>query len=48
MFASIVAGEKNFSLLGPLIMAGSHYGNYRSKLVHFEAQIFSMFKKAVA
>ncbi len=30
-------------------MAGLHYGNYCSKLVHFEAQkIFSMLKKALA
>jgi hypothetical protein len=29
--------------------AGLHYGDYRSKLVHFDAQeIFSMFKKALA
>jgi hypothetical protein len=30
-------------------MAGLHYGYYRSKLVHFEAQkIFSILKKALA
>jgi hypothetical protein len=31
--------------VGILIKAGLHYGDYRSKLVHFEAQkIFSMIK----
>jgi hypothetical protein len=29
-------------------MAGLHYNIHRSKLVHFEAQFFSMFKKALA
>jgi hypothetical protein len=31
------------------LKAGLHYGDYLSKLVHFETQkIFSMFKKALA
>jgi hypothetical protein len=31
------------------LKVGLHYGDYRSKLVHFDAQkIFSMFEKALA
>jgi hypothetical protein len=34
---------------GIFVKAGLHYSDYRSKLVHFEAQkIFHMLKKALA
>jgi len=36
-------------ILESAIKAGSHCGDYRSKLVHFEGQkIYSTFKKALA
>jgi hypothetical protein len=49
------ASEANFANVNtPLrhicqLKAGLHYGNHRSKLMHFESQeILSMFKKALA
>jgi hypothetical protein len=40
---------RNISSVEVQVKAGLHYGNYCTKLVHFEAQkIFSMFKKALA
>jgi hypothetical protein len=30
--------DKHFSLFGPFVKTGLHYGDYRSKLVHFESE----------
>jgi hypothetical protein len=50
MFCSYKANAKLASEIGRVneLKAGLHYGDYRCKLVHFEAQKHSLFKKALA